>query len=66
VSTILRNAVRCKKCNTVLESKSVHNFVQCPCGVFVDGGLEYLRGGWPGGEHSDWVEELYEFADDNL
>jgi hypothetical protein len=66
MSTILRNAVRCKKCDTVLESKHRHDFVQCPCGVFVDGGRDYLRGGWPGGEYEDWVEQLHEFANDEV
>jgi hypothetical protein len=43
---ILRNAARCKKCNTIIESKSVHDFVVCKCGaIFVDGGHEYLRRG---------------------
>lgn len=38
------NAIRCKKCNQVIESKSTHQFVQCSCGaVGVDGGLEYDR-----------------------
>lgn len=63
---IIRNAVRCKKCLTVLESKHRHDFVSCPCGVFTDGGLEYIRGGWPDGEYADWVEELHEVVEDNV
>lgn len=63
---IIHNRVRCKKCLTVLESKHRHDFVSCPCGVFVDGGHDYLRGGWPGGEYSDWVEELHECVEDNV
>ena len=43
---ILVNKARCRKCNTVIESKSVHDFVECLCGeIFVDGGTEYLRRG---------------------
>jgi hypothetical protein len=41
---ITRNAVRCKECGDVIESKHVHDFVWCSCGtVAVDGGHEYLR-----------------------
>jgi hypothetical protein len=44
--TITRNAARCRKCDTVIESRSVHDFVSCKCGaIFVDGGLDYLRVG---------------------
>ena len=44
--TIKRNMARCKRCNTIIESKHVHSFVQCKCGAcFVDGGLDYLRRG---------------------
>lgn len=60
---IIRNAVRCKKCLTVLESKHVHDFVSCPCGVFTDGGKDYCRRGWPSGDPQDWMEDLSEFDD---
>jgi len=63
--TILHNRIRCKKCGDVIESKHRHDFVWCSCkSVFVDGGREYIRGGWPGGEYTDWVEELHEFQED--
>ena len=42
---IKRNAFRCKKCGMVVESKSVHDFQECKCGNFTDGGLEYVRRG---------------------
>lgn len=44
---MLRNIAKCKKCGTVIESKSVHDFQSCKCGaIFVDGGDEYIhRGG---------------------
>lgn len=42
---IIRNLVYCKKCRTVLESKHVHDFAQCKCGNFTDGGHEYARRG---------------------
>ena len=41
---IIRNAIRCKKCNMVIESESVHEFRQCQCGACaVDGGHAYLK-----------------------
>lgn len=42
---ILRNAAICKNCLTLLVSKHVHDFVSCPCGNYIDGGLEYQRRG---------------------
>ena len=49
---IIRNAIRCKKCGEVIESKSVHDFKFCSCGACaVDGGHEYLR---RCGELEDW------------
>lgn len=41
---ILVNKARCKKCNDVIESTHVHDFVTCKCSaISVDGGKEYLR-----------------------
>jgi len=39
--------IKCLSCGVVLESKHVHDFVQCECPneTFVDGGNEYLRCG---------------------
>lgn len=38
------NRIRCKKCDTVIESKHRHDFVRCPCkAVAVDGGRDYLK-----------------------
>ena len=57
---IKRNALRCKKCGDVIESKDRHDCVTCRCGaIFVDGGLNYLR---RGGNTED-MEELYEWDD---
>ena len=43
---IKRNAARCRKCNTVVESKTRHDFSICNCGaIFVDGGTDYYRAG---------------------
>ena len=41
---IIRNAIQCRRCGDVIESKTVHDFVTCSCGACsVDGGHEYLR-----------------------
>jgi len=38
--------LQCNKCQDIIESKSVHDFVECKCGaIFVDGGDEYCRFG---------------------
>ena len=43
---IIKNAARCLKCHTVIESKHRHDWRACKCGnIFVDGGLDYLRAG---------------------
>lgn len=57
---IKRNAIRCKKCGDIIESKSVHDFQMCSCqSSFVDGGHEYIRvGGYP-----DDIEFLSEYED---
>ncbi len=41
---ILKNRIKCKKCNDIIESRHTHDFVECKCGACaVDGGHEYLR-----------------------
>lgn len=51
---IIRNAIRCKKCGDVIESKTVHDFKFCSCGsCAVDGGHDYLR---RCGNLGDWEE----------
>jgi hypothetical protein len=58
-SRITRNAVRCKICGDVIESKTTNECVKCSCGACtVDGGLEYLR---RVGADEDDCEELSEF-----
>jgi hypothetical protein len=56
---ILVNRIRCRRCNTLIESRHVHDFVWCDCqAVAIDGGREYLR---RVGEPDD-IEELSETA----
>lgn len=41
---IIRNAIQCKNCGDIIESKFTHDFVTCSCGnCSVDGGKDYLR-----------------------
>lgn len=43
---IVFNMVRCDTCQQVLLSLTRHDFRQCVCGTFTDGGTDYLhRGG---------------------
>lgn len=54
---ITKNAVRCLKCATVIESLHRHHFRTCPCGnIAVDGGLEYLRRVGSGVDDKSYVE----------
>ena len=56
---IIRNALKCKICGEVIESKHRHDWQCCKCfkesggtkGIFVDGGLDYCR--W-GGDPNTW------------
>ena len=60
MSKIKVNAARCRRCNTLLTSRSVHDWVECRCGNFVDGGRDYLR---RGGKVEE-LEELSEFEEE--
>lgn len=55
------NKIRCKRCNEIIESKSVHDFKWCLCkSVAIDGGKEYLK---RCGNLED-IEELSEYEED--
>ena len=58
---LTRNAVKCLKCNDVIESVHRHDFRYCTCGnIAVDGGLDYLR---RVGSFDD-VEDMSEWEED--
>lgn len=39
IGDIWSNSIKCKKCNTVIRSKNLHNYVTCKCGaISIDGG----------------------------
>lgn len=54
---VIKNAFRCKKCGMVVESTHRHDFVECRCGNFTDGGTDYIR---RGGNLED-MEDLSEY-----
>lgn len=44
---MIKNMIKCKLCNDIIESKHRHDFVKCKCGkCFVDGGTDYQRIGY--------------------
>lgn len=62
------NKIRCKICREILESKSLHDFVQCSgnhCSI--DGGFAYAKRGWDPklGKYEDIVEDLSEWEEKN-
>lgn len=62
IKVLTRNAVKCLVCNSVLESKHRHNYVQCQCRneCAVDGGLVYQR---ILAKDLDLVENLCEYVE---
>jgi len=51
------SAIKCKHCGDVITSTHVHDFKYCKCGkVFIDGGDEYLRYGFPASPWQDHLE----------
>ena len=61
---LIRNAIQCKHCGDVIESKHRHDFVSCSCGCCcVDGGLDYIRRGFLHSKDEDYIE-LSEYSDD--
>lgn len=64
IKVLTRNAIRCLECNTVLESKHQHHFVECGCynQTFIDGGLLYTR---VGAVDLRLVEDLCEYVEMN-
>ncbi len=44
IGDVWLNAIRCRKCNDIIQSKNRHDMVWCKCGqVAVDGGSWYLK-----------------------
>ena len=58
---IKRNAIKCLKCNQVIESEHHHDFKWCECKTcFVDGGKDYIR---YGADDPTSIEILTEWED---
>ncbi len=57
---LVKNSIKCKTCKEILISRYTHDFQQCDCGNFVDGGLAYQR--WGG--DPDNIEDLSVWADE--
>lgn len=59
---LIKNCIRCKFCDDIIESRYTHEYKQCSCGrLDVDGGLEYIR---RTGDLEDF-EELSEYAEES-
>lgn len=59
---LTRNAVRCRGCDTVIESTHRHDYRTCGCPnqTMVDGGLAYRR---CGGVDLSLIEDLAEYEE---
>jgi len=67
VERIVRNCCQCNVCKDIIESKSVHDWVQCKCGrIFTDGGHDYIHRGFV--EPSDIIDltEVQTFSLDKI
>lgn len=55
MTKIIKNAVQCKKCGDIIESKHTHDYVTCKCGnVSVDGGKDYCKRSFK--EWDSWID----------
>lgn len=53
---IIENKAKCLLCGDVIESVNRHDYVTCSCGnISVDGGKDYLRRCFVGGEDT-WID----------
>lgn len=60
---IIKNVIRCRKCNDIIESLNRHDFKFCKCEtVYIDGGLDYLKRGYK--NTKDDYEDLSEYEVD--
>ena len=54
---IIRNAIQCKHCGDIIESKDEYDFVSCSCGTcFVDGGPYRLKRLFKHSPEEDYIE----------
>jgi hypothetical protein len=58
--TLIKNAIQCRNCNDIIESKKHHEYKECSCGkVAIDGGLD--AGGTIAGDPQHYTD-LGEFC----
>lgn len=61
---LVTNKIRCKFCGDVIESRFVHDFVQCRCGkCSTDGGLEYAMRSFATENPEDTYVDLSTYLD---
>jgi hypothetical protein len=61
---IIRGRAKCLSCLDVIESKHCHDYVRCKCGkIMLDGGNEYVRYRWPGGNREEYIELLTDYEE---
>jgi hypothetical protein len=60
-----RNRIKCKMCDTILESKHRTDLQMCGCGVGVKGGLESQYLILPLGVKEELYEDLSEYENKN-
>ena len=61
---IIKNSVRCLKCNEIIESKFRHDRVECRCGVMaIMGGRDYVHIIHPVGDPEELYEDLCVYED---
>lgn len=66
MNKLIRNAIKCKHCGNIIESKYRHDFVTCSCGkVSIDGGLDYCRVTFTSKNPEDDFIDLCEYEEDN-
>lgn len=54
---IISNKIQCKHCGEIIESKTIHSFVTCKCGVCsVDGGYYHLSSSSIKSPEEDFIE----------
>lgn len=57
MQNIISNAIQCKHCGDIIESKHRHDFVTCSCGCCsVDGGLDYFRRCFLHSKEEDYID----------
>lgn len=66
MNKIIKNAIQCKHCGDIIESRSVHDFKFCSCkSCAVDGGHDYLERCFTNSPDIDYLElsETIELSD---